>query len=317
MLGDRLVTMVPCKLPPSQSSVKSWLKKKELYRQQKMKEKSRKQQQRDSQEINTPVEFTKIVTLTPVQQRVKDLNMGSIPTPQHRLTAKEVSFNETAEIFNDDTVSPMKQIGESSKEETTPHHTERSDSVLTSQDSDDNMISPSPPQQAICSFRKDEDDIISPSPPRLTMRSVRRDSHQSEKTPSSRVRLDQTSSATLSKKQSCDAVRRTLIGSAHSTPVSMRSQASLLEGVTLTPISGVSDKGETTGKDAEGAGVFLTPRRVTLPGKQSLEKGDSRRSLMSSGEMRVRRNFIIIVNLTVKDGKLNTNMSDYKGNPVL
>jgi hypothetical protein len=287
-------------------------------KQQQIKEKGGKQQQKDSQEVHTATEFTRIVTPPTVPQRVKDLNMSDTPTPQHKLT-KEVSFNETTEIFPDNTVSPVKQIdessgeertphptersdcvmspvkqiNESSGEETTPHHTEKSESVMSSQDSDENIISPSPPEQTICSFRRDEEgeDIISPSPPRLTMRSVRRDSNPLGKTPTSRERLAPLSSAPLSKRQSCDAVRRTLIGSAHSTPVSVRSQTSLLEGVDVTPISG-----ETTREGADGSSVFLTPRRGTLPEKQSLGRGDSRRSLMSSGEMRVRKDSTIVIN---------------------
>lgn len=177
---------------------------------------------------------------------------------------------------------------------------------MSSQESGDDIIGPSPPQQTCCSFRREEEEVISPSPPqlthhsfrrdtgniispspsKLTMPSVRRNSQQSGKSLTSKSRLSQLSSE--EKKQSCDAVRRNLIGSVHSTPVSSRDQRSLLETINVTPISHSTDNDpENPRKRLETPGVFLTPKRVPLPSKESVEKGDPRRSLMSSADMRV------------------------------
>lgn len=309
LLGDRRVTMVPCKLPPSQAKVRLWLEKKELYRKQRRKEKAQKQQQcnpQENQQSNLQKnQFTKIVPLIHYSQ-IKDKD--TVRTPKTKLITKEVSFNETAEIFNmEDEVSPGEKNGGScDKEGTELSMEEKSGSGMSSQESGDDIIGPSPPQQTCCSFRREEEEVISPSPPqlthhsfrrdtgniispspsKLTMPSVRRNSQQSGKSLTSKSRLSQLSSE--EKKQSCDAVRRNLIGSVHSTPVSSRDQRSLLETINVTPISHSTDNDpENPRKRLETPGVFLTPKRVPLPSKESVEKGDPRRSLMSSADMRV------------------------------
>lgn len=308
LLGDRRVTMVPCKLPPSQAKVRLWLEKKELYRKQRRKEKAQKQQQcnpQENQQSNPQKnQFTKIVPLIHYSQ-IKDKD--TVRTPKTKLITKEVSFNETAEIFNmEDEVSPGEKNGVScDKEGTELSMEEKSGSGMSSQESGDDIIGPSPPQQTCCSFRREEEEVISPSPPqlthhsfrrdtgniispspsKLTMPSVRRTSQQSGKSLTSKSRLSQLSSE--EKKQSCDAVRRNLIGSVHSTPVSSRDQRSLLETINVTPISHSTDNDpENPRKRLETPGVFLTPKRVPLPSKESVEKGDPRRSLMSSADMR-------------------------------
>ncbi|XP_078322604.1 uncharacterized protein LOC111104775 [Crassostrea virginica] len=296
LLGDRMVTMVPCKQPPSQAKVRTWLEKKEQYRQQKKKEKPGKQQEASAQEN----QFTRIIPHDIVPDTLeKDKN--NMKTPKHRLLTREVSFNDTTEIFNmdDDSYSPVKQNGVSGQEVITEEIGERKSS---SQDSEEeNVISPSPPQQTRCSFRRNESDIISPSPqkpthfsfrrnesdvispspPKLTSSSVRRSSQQLGNPLRSRL------SDPGVNKQPCEAVRRNLIGSVHSTPVSARDQRSLLETINVTPISHRTDEDKGVMTPAtQTPGVFQTPRRIPQSKTETAGPSDPRRSLMSSAEMR-------------------------------
>ena len=280
LLGDRTVTMVPCKQPPSQAKVRTWLEKKEQYRQQKKKEGPGKQQEASAQEN----QFTRIIPHDIVPQPdILEKDKKNMKTPKHRLLTREVSFNETTEIFNmdDDSYSPVKQNGVSGQDVITEEIGERKSS---SQDSEEeNVISPSPPQQTRCSFRRNESDVISPSPPKLTLSSVRRSSQQSGNP--LRFRLSDPGV----NKQPYEAVRRNLIGSVHSTPVSARDQRSLLETINVTPISHRTDedKGDMT-PATQTPGVFQTPRRIPQSKTETAGPSDPRRSLMSSAEMRVK-----------------------------
>ena len=300
LLGDRTVTMVPCKQPPSQAKVRTWLEKKEQYRQQKKKEKPGKQQEASAQEN----QFTRIIPHDIVPQPdILEKDKKNMKTPKHRLLTREVSFNDTTEIFNmdDDSYSPVKQNGVSGQEVITEEIGERKSS---SQDSEEeNVISPSPPQQTRCSFRRNESDIISPSPqkpthfsfrrnesdvispspPKLTSSSVRRSSQQLGNPLRSRL------SDPGVNKQPCEAVRRNLIGSVHSTPVSARDQKSLLETINVTPISHRTDEDKGVMTPAtQTPGVFQTPRRIPQSKTETAGPSDPRRSLMSSAEMRVK-----------------------------
>lgn len=164
------------------------------------------------------------------------------------------------------------------------------------------MISPSPPQQTRCSFRRNESDIISPSPQKPTHFSFRRNesdviSPSPPKLTSSVRRSSQQLGNPLRSrlsepgvnKQPCEAVRRNLIGSVHSTPVSARDQRSLLETINVTPISHRTDedKGDLT-PATQTPGVFQTPRRVPQSKTETAGPSDPRRSLISSAEMRVK-----------------------------